>query len=90
MTQTATQVHTVIVVSWSRAGALARVDGVRVRVRRYRSAVRRLCAACGTQLNFPRCPHAVALARTSADPALFIDGPTYGDRRPPTSTTNKK
>ena len=52
------------VMGWNRRGALAIVEGIRVRVDRNRSRTRWRCDACGPQINTPTCPHAIRFAAT--------------------------
>lgn len=55
------------VIGWDSTNALAVVDGVRVRIRRSRRAVRWMCDEHGTA-PAPHCPHTTILADSPAPP----------------------
>lgn len=78
------------VLAWGPSEALARVDGVRVRIRRYRAAVVWLCADCGSSRNAPGCGHALALAETPAEATQYVNGPRFGDRCASSSSPEKR
>lgn len=57
------------VITWSGAGVLATVDGVRVQVRvPRRGRTTWHCRACGNRTRIGHCPHTQALADTPALP----------------------
>jgi hypothetical protein len=60
----------VALIGWSDVDAVARVDGIRVRIRRNAKAVRWLCDRHGEGINNPNhCEHTAALAAAPADPS---------------------
>lgn len=77
------------VISWGPSEALALVDCIRVRVRRYRTCVVWLCAEHGSTRNAPGCSHTLALAGTPAEATQYVDGPSTEDRRSINTRSNR-